>query len=365
VSVDVASSNLGTFEYTYEVADTEKLLKGDIFSRWIGNREFCALTGEMKQLIDTGSVNLVENIDAAKKIVNYVQGIILNSGNHPYRTKSLKQQKDRPDINSRIRNISHKISRIRMSSESDLEVLKRAKEQKVANCSEMVELGFEYALSTLHTTSSIEIFHIHGGDHVFLVIGRDPNSDMSDSSTWGTDCVICDPWSGAYYPALKLKNYLLNFKKLQLSDKGILECSVDSFDPKTQQLGSHPPKRLDVWRREQPMMFFNWWECQSFHEKYFSLLEMLESNQLGLYEELISLSSYRLEFIIRLSLVFLLCLSQIKAMVIKTALYPLLDVTLPFLNIVCNYLPDIDKKLLYLMASIFVFRFAHFSMQKS
>jgi hypothetical protein len=50
-------------------------------------------------------------------------------------------------------------------------------------------------------------------DHAFVVIGRDPNSDINKPSTWGPTAVVVDPWRQQTYPASKLsvpKGYTLN-----------------------------------------------------------------------------------------------------------------------------------------------------------
>ncbi|WP_425617412.1 hypothetical protein NA78x_001088 [Anatilimnocola sp. NA78] len=35
-------------------------------------------------------------------------------------------------------------------------------------------------------------------DHAFVVVGMAPNADFEDYRTWGTDAVICDPWSQGF-----------------------------------------------------------------------------------------------------------------------------------------------------------------------
>jgi hypothetical protein len=41
--------------------------------------------------------------------------------------------------------------------------------------------------------------------HQFLVIGRAPDSDSNDITTWGVEAVICDPWADKAYPAYHFK----------------------------------------------------------------------------------------------------------------------------------------------------------------
>jgi len=46
------------------------------------------------------------------------------------------------------------------------------------------------------------------GEHILLVLGRDPASDKNDMSTWGDNVFICDPWINKVYP-------LSDFTKMQ------------------------------------------------------------------------------------------------------------------------------------------------------
>lgn len=79
----------------------------------------------------------------------------------------------------------------------------------VANCREFSSLGLYICMKE---NVPAELFHfVHeGADHVFLVIGRKPESDPSDPSTWGG--LIVDPWDdgGKYYSSDKADAY---FKK--------------------------------------------------------------------------------------------------------------------------------------------------------
>lgn len=44
-------------------------------------------------------------------------------------------------------------------------------------------------------------------NHAFVVIGRDPNSDPSNPSTWGNKAVVCDPWYEEFYSAKDIANH--------------------------------------------------------------------------------------------------------------------------------------------------------------
>ena len=85
----------------------------------------------------------------------------------------------------------------------------------LGNCDELATQAFEYVLN--HDNISAEKFRIagEGGDHVFVVINRDPSSDPNDPLSWGENAVICDTWAAneadQVYPASEYKTHLKNF----------------------------------------------------------------------------------------------------------------------------------------------------------
>lgn len=94
----------------------------------------------------------------------------------------------------------------------------------LGNCSELALHAFDYILNHADLDKiHAEIFFIEGkkneadGDHVFLVINREINSDPLLPSTWGKNAWICDPWANKFYPAVEylnqLQNYFYIFKK--------------------------------------------------------------------------------------------------------------------------------------------------------
>ncbi len=46
------------------------------------------------------------------------------------------------------------------------------------------------------------------GNHTFIVLGREENSDPDDYATWGINAVICDPWSGKEYFVRNISQFL-------------------------------------------------------------------------------------------------------------------------------------------------------------
>lgn len=68
----------------------------------------------------------------------------------------------------------------------------------VGNCGELADVGKIYAWEK-HPHQIVE--RAWTSSHVFLVIGRDKESDPSNYKTWGNACVICDVWKRTYFPA--------------------------------------------------------------------------------------------------------------------------------------------------------------------
>lgn len=100
---------------------------------------------------------------------------------------------------------------------------KAAYQFRVANCEGQASCAFGYLLTHLNI-SNMEIFRLQR-DHSFLVIGRDPQSEVANYATWNKSAVICDPWANRYFPATELRVQLNDiFVEAQLP-------KVDAADP--------------------------------------------------------------------------------------------------------------------------------------
>jgi hypothetical protein len=125
----------------------------------------------------------------------------------------------------------------------EIKITESAK-SSLGNCAELTYQAFDFILNTNSDVNNAEIYEIIGkknpmdGDHVFLVLNRDPNSDPSDPMTWGKNAIICDPWAKTVFPAseylLKLKNYY--YDKDSLTNKNCIE----DFNPEKHILKPKP-----------------------------------------------------------------------------------------------------------------------------
>jgi hypothetical protein len=148
------------------------------------------------------------NLKLACDVANVTRGIIKDSDTHTQSNSYASEARSK--LGTTIKHMRRKIA-----SESKgkthfeyLEItVKYTQLYGVGNCG---EFGLVALYETIKRDISVsaEVFSIENGDHVFLVIGRDPDSDPHDYTTWGENAVICDAWSGEVYPASRLADIL-------------------------------------------------------------------------------------------------------------------------------------------------------------
>lgn len=85
----------------------------------------------------------------------------------------------------------------------------------VGQCGEMAIIGLVAAKKALFTEqpiaaeTNVEMYRIEEGNHVFLVFGRDPKTNPENPDEWNSEAVICDSWSGSFFPASLHNRFLL------------------------------------------------------------------------------------------------------------------------------------------------------------
>lgn len=88
--------------------------------------------------------------------------------------------------------------------------IKYVQKFSLGNCAELAYLALDYMMHHAPYVYA-EAYTILGGDHEFLVIGRNFDSDPCDPFTWGDDAYICDPWADKVYPSIRYLSELKNF----------------------------------------------------------------------------------------------------------------------------------------------------------
>lgn len=156
------------------------------------------------------SPELTENLALAKKVNSYTDKMILFSSTNPLRNKI-----QGPDLSTLQRSIDlmresylFKSSPFQYAQDIGLCSLKLNQ----GECLEMSCAGLGYFLYQKKLLTKVDVYEIKnknpediGGDHAFLVIGRDKNSDPSDPSTWGESAVVADPLRNIAFPATQIE----------------------------------------------------------------------------------------------------------------------------------------------------------------
>jgi hypothetical protein len=75
----------------------------------------------------------------------------------------------------------------------------KALESGIGNCHELASLAFWDLKKYFQNKVKVDLYSILGGDHLFIVIGREPNSNPNDPTTWGKNAVVYDPWISSFH----------------------------------------------------------------------------------------------------------------------------------------------------------------------
>jgi hypothetical protein len=199
-------SNLDHFNYLVPVTTVLGPLNATVLTGGMREVEAGDLTEEAKR-----------NIICAKKVISYVQESLLFSDNYLSRSRVYRLAKKPAEVLKIEQVVSQAIGSVRattLNAGTLEEIDLAAKANKTGRCQEMAVVGYLYGKTVLNEPK-IEMFQITYdtyGDHTFLVIGRDPNSAPKEYWNFGPDALVCDPWTGAYFPARDLEKYLLDFQ---------------------------------------------------------------------------------------------------------------------------------------------------------
>ena len=116
------------------------------------------------------------------------------------------------------------------SKKNLLAIAEVAEECNVGTCLEMSAVAFKHSIQNKPELRA-ELFFLEGGNHVFLVLGRNPSSDPSKYKEWGGEAVICDAWSGKVFPASEVESKLKNFVRESETPEGNPRTILEPFNP--------------------------------------------------------------------------------------------------------------------------------------
>lgn len=163
---------------------------------------------------------LEEIIRIACDVVNQARMNVLLSSTHPDMNLASDDTKEHA-VNSvlKLRNfLSKKNNNLNTISKSIRSI-------GAANCMEFSYLVFSDFLDMLKYKSlTVEIVTISNGDHAFVVINRDKESDINTPETWGQCAIVVDAWLGKVFPAnsATFESELKNFKSYTYDNSIIL-----------------------------------------------------------------------------------------------------------------------------------------------
>lgn len=155
--------------------------------------------------VQSTSARLEENLALAKKLVEFVIENVPISPNYLERTPiDYEKEETTMEAFHALINMGYEAANQEhayevFTSQAIQAIAATAMKIQIGTCLEMAAVGYDCALETGHG-NKVEIFFIDGpkGNHVFLVIGRDPSSKPEDYKNWGPAAVVCDPWRNIY-----------------------------------------------------------------------------------------------------------------------------------------------------------------------
>jgi hypothetical protein len=179
-----------------------------------------------KELLEThpelkkADIRLLNNLHYACIAATHIRNIILTSytfqGNNGL-TKQQFQQLEKLAKDQRL-DLTDELKKIPCTDTNDekqiakLELIEAfVKTHKQGRCWEYSYLVLN-TLRKLGVKVPIEIMHLHRGDHVFVVLGRDLKSDFHDYTKWGPQAVVIDAQNGQVYPAAEIPQKMHAFK---------------------------------------------------------------------------------------------------------------------------------------------------------
>ncbi|MBA3814971.1 MAG: hypothetical protein H0X29_00305 [Parachlamydiaceae bacterium] len=157
---------------------------------------------------DLAPSELLVNLNLADALIQEVQEKIPLSTNYSSRTFKAEEVNRKELIRLSLKFQDLEFNGLR--KRSILEMVRIFEKIKMGNCSDLALAGLVYALKK-NPFQRIEKAIIVDGNHAFLVIGREKESNAADYKTWGKNSVICDPWANKCYPVAKVERELYDF----------------------------------------------------------------------------------------------------------------------------------------------------------
>ncbi|MCE3044918.1 hypothetical protein [Legionella sp. 16cNR16C] len=116
------------------------------------------------------------------------------------------------------------------------QTIELCKKLSLGNCHELALMALDYVVNYTPPQTNAEVYHIKGGDHVFLVVGRKKDSIANQPETWGDQAYICDPWANEVYPASDYLSRTKNYYRVTDKTTGNFTNHTEDFNPSKHSL---------------------------------------------------------------------------------------------------------------------------------
>lgn len=163
-------------------------------------------------------LELNKNLEIARKAIEYAHSKIQRCSNAPHlsNAETLSIYSVVTDMRNN-RNLSIKESLKELFSvpnSRDVRIMKKhvrgVKEYHVGNCGEYADLVLNFLRK--NNVDLAELVVIIDDNHVFVVINRNPKSDINKPEEWGENAIICDAWANKVYLASEIYTQLNCYK---------------------------------------------------------------------------------------------------------------------------------------------------------
>jgi hypothetical protein len=235
------------------LADADRQpLKNHLLSMMISQRHFMKTT-EILDFIDVQQRYLIpdhselyRNLGVAVQTANEVRSLIWKSSTHPQANAFTTAEW--VTVGKALSQAGRSFFG-RSSAQGFQFIVDTTKQTHIGNCAEYVLLALDY-LSEQGYKGHADVVSVVNGDHVILVIGKNTDISIENYKDWGPDCVICDAWAGAVYPASDIENRLQCYRPYYADEPMSLHTKVvrviTTFNPHFHKLESTQFRHIEI-----------------------------------------------------------------------------------------------------------------------
>lgn len=152
------------------------------------------------------------NLAAAQDAIAYVREKMILGADNKASDKARALFTNRVDeLNECVANVKNPWLDISIPDDPTLpsSIVKAAIKAEMAgcgNCGEQAAVALVYLFNKKYIRV-VDFMRRTDIDHNFVLIGREIGSDIAHHKTWGSKCVVCDPWDDKAFAAVDILKY--------------------------------------------------------------------------------------------------------------------------------------------------------------